>query len=364
MRGDRGPKGFIRPPDPQDVLRRRSHLRGPKICVKADRDDANEPQLEVRAAPPMGSTDGATVFAVDEQGSVTAAGATVGALTVNGAAGVAGKLTAGTVEINGATTGSNAPALVLKDAAGNVRSIIDHIGYRRGHVTEYYEDWLNIPGLAAAAGVINGAASSGVARVAYSLVAGTSIAWDTTIPGCVIKLATNNAANGSTFGAWSQMPFYAPQNFHSMAIEFDLCIGNASAIDWQIGMSSALNGTPIASNAVTLVYQTTDATYQLCTGNGSAFTKTNTVVAPNTSAADKITMEFHGSASPYGSKARMFVNGAPAPVAETNSNMLNVAGANLYFAVVGTAKSGANNGRINLSPVRVIFNRSLSIPLV
>lgn len=93
----RSAKGTVRPPDPQEVIRRRASTGRAKIRVIADRDDANEPQLEVQGPLANGAKQGASVFSVNEVGKMVAAGDA----TIGGALGVTGALASGAATITG-----------------------------------------------------------------------------------------------------------------------------------------------------------------------------------------------------------------------------------------------------------------------
>lgn len=66
----RSARGAVRPPDPQQVLRRKKSTGRAKLRVIADPDDNNEPLIEVQSAPGPGATEGTTAFSVNEDGEV------------------------------------------------------------------------------------------------------------------------------------------------------------------------------------------------------------------------------------------------------------------------------------------------------
>jgi len=264
---------------------------------------------------------------------------------------------------------SDAPIVTYKDSAGNVRGIRDHVGYRRGRINEWYEDWIAIA--PAFGGSIAGAASVSSGRVQYSIPASAQIqvVQTSAMPGTtpVLNLSTANVANASKSWVGSAPQLAMPQTYTSLVCEFEVYFGAASALDWKFGFSSLMSapsGTPSSSEyAVALCKQSSDTTWQLLTGNGSAFTKTNTGVTPSSTlgSPDRITFELHGSASPYGALARIFIN--ETLVASTTST-LPFGSAGMSFFVVGTATSATNSANVYVGPVRAAWNRYLSIPTI
>jgi hypothetical protein len=180
-----------------------------------------------------------------------------------------------------------------------------------------------------------------------------------------LNYSTANVANASRSWIGSAPQLFTPQTYTSLACEFEVYFGAASAFDWKFGFSSLMStptGTPSAAeNAIALCKQSADTTWQLLTANGAAFTKTNTAVTPSVTLGtpDRITIELYGSATPYGGLARIFIN--EALVASTTSTLPSAASA-MQFFVAGTATSGTNSANVFVSPVRAVWNRYLSTP--
>jgi hypothetical protein len=150
-------------------------------------------------------------------------------------------------------------------------------------------------------------------------------------------------------------------------IEFEILMISQSAVDWQFGLmnSGALSGTPSNSETgMCLGLQAADTKWQLVTANGSAFTKTNTNVTPSTAGPnpDRITLELYGASSPYGALQNLFINDNL--VASISSATPPAANFNYSLVVIGTTTSGTNSAIMRISPVRMIWNRYLSLPNV
>jgi hypothetical protein len=272
----------------------------------------------------------------------------------------------GTFTANGTAAFRSAftPQASWADQAGNVRGIIDHNGYRRGRLVEYYEDFLTAsPGTS----TVNGAASLTSGKLRYSLPATTNFQtiYSPAIPG-TIPLNINigsNAASSATVVFNSAMPIVSAQAFTSLVLEFEIIGGGASNVDWKIGLSSSLaSATPNNANYdLALCKQAADTAWQLLTANGSTFTKTPSGVTASTTlgSPDVITLELHGSASPYGAKARLVVNNT---VVETASTLPFGGGtAPMYFVIIGTTTSATNSAALWITPVRAVWNRQASL---
>jgi hypothetical protein len=272
---------------------------------------------------------------------------------------------AGTFTANGtaAFRAAFTPLASWADQAGNVRSIVDHNGYRRGRLHEYWEDYLSISqGIA----TVNGAASLTSGRLRYSIPATSNFQtlYQPQMPG-TIPLNINigsNAASGATAVFNSAMPIANPQTFTSLVLEFEIASPPVTNVDWKVGFSTSLSSaTPNNANYdLALCRQAADTSWQLLTANGSTFTKTPSGVTPSSGGPpDAITLELHGSGSPYGAKARLMVNGT---VVETTSTLPFGGGGNtMYFVIIGTTTSATNSAALWVSPVRAIWNRQLSL---
>jgi len=261
---------------------------------------------------------------------------------------------------------SDAPIVTYKDSAGNVRGIIDHLGYRRGRMNEYYEDWL-----AAGPSQIT-AASSSTGRLNWSIPASmfANVGFDSTLGsiGSLLLLTATNVANATTGRFNSSAGVMATQDETSCVVEFSVVLVTQTAFDVKIGLTTAygagissLSGSPASGQKeVALCKQATDTNWQLLTSDGVTAFKTDSGVAGGSTM--RITLEFHGPSSPYGTRqARIFVN----DVFKVNSTT-NVpgSGSGLALAVACTTTSATNALDLRVSPVRIISNRYLSMPTI
>lgn len=273
----------------------------------------------------------------------------------------------GTFNSGGTATFRSAftPVMAWVDSAGNIRGITDHNGYlRRRGQRQFYMDWTEL-----GFGSIIGSASNTVGRLGYSQPA----SWQTqattssvTMPGGgYLSLIANNIANATTARYYTPA-IVSPASSLSLVLEFDILLSSTSNFDWKIGLvnsASSATGTPSGSErGFALCKQSADTTYQLLTSNGSSFTKTNTGITPSAS-ADRITIEFYGSGSPYGTRQRMFINDAPV-IDAAIATAPNGTGDALSLLLAATSVNATNSANVAISPVTVTWNAYLSSPSV
>jgi hypothetical protein len=313
----------------------------------------------------LGGAVGAATFKTSTNGGATyGATQTTAASMVDATSGItlafAGTLTAaGTASFRSAFT----PLAQWSDALGNVRSIVDHNGYRRGRTNEIIEDWqawVNLTGP-------SGPQQAG--RWFYSVPASTILfGFNATaaFPGGGILLSTTSIPTATSIGMTTPHLAFMPQSFTSLVMEFEASMSpvGANAMNWQVGVSSSGTtnvGTPLATaQQMTVGRRASDPnTWQLFTANGSALNVVDTGVAINTTVPDRITLELHGSASPYGAKARCFINET---LIETSTNLpLTTQALNL---ILGGTSTGTATATLTVSPLRAVLNRYQSIPVV
>lgn len=261
---------------------------------------------------------------------------------------------------------ADSPLLLARDSAGNNRSYFDHLGYLRGRYRELNIDWLEL----GSAGGITGAVTNTAGRLSWNLPA-NGTANDgilTAAPGaaCLIYGNVLSIANATSSRIYTA-PFFQPATYTSLVLEFDIAYVNYSNLDFKIGLvtaPSATTGVPTSGeNAFAFGRQAGDTHWQLITSNGSTAAKTDTGVTPNTSPVfNRVTMELHGSGSPYGSRQRLFID--EVPIIDTSLASAPVAGSSMGFAVASTTTSASNQLLLYVSPVRVRWNAYLSAPLI
>jgi hypothetical protein len=265
---------------------------------------------------------------------------------------------------------SDAPLSIWTDKNGDLRSIIDHLGYRRGRYYDYLEDYR---GLGLNGGTPITGASSGGTSVFWNVPVNATLAATaqaSQMPGGrYAQINTNNMANGATaliYGPW----MFSPAFYTSLVLEFDAWFPASANVDVKIGLTHhdsggsfvLPSGSPDSgAQEFAMVKQAADTHWFLCTADTSNFTKTDTGISASTGvpgAVDHIAMELHGASSPYGSRARVFVNGAPAiDATPTHMPTLDL-GMGIVVAV--QAKNATNSGGVVVSPIRVIWNRDLA----
>jgi hypothetical protein len=295
------------------------------------------------------STDGGNTY-----GALQTTAASMTCATTGITLAFVGTLTAaGTAAFRSAFT----PLASWVDQAGNLRQYVDHNGYMRGRLNHYYEDYLTL-----GPNQIAGANTNTTGRLYWTIPAAASLACGSggagNMPGTPsLNFIGSNVANATTTRAISAGSMAALVSYTTCVIQFEVSL-TATANDFKVGLTNAAapTGAPAAGQTeVCLLKQAADTNWQLLTSNGAASTKTNTGVAPTT--LDQITIEFQGSASPYGAtQARMWINGAF--VASTTSNVPQPA--QTYFAWAATTTNATNSINALISPVDVIFNRNAS----
>lgn len=266
------------------------------------------------------------------------------------------------------------------DAAGNVRGRISHNGYRAGRILEYYEDWrgLGLTGSIAGggAGRLGPSGPSGPAGVFWDLPASSAVsllAQNLLMPGArALYLNNFGMSNGSTAVVYTA-GFFSPTTFASLEMEFDVMLHTgASNTDFKIGLTSHYSGTsfvePIATplnseQAFALVRQSADTQWYLLTGDTSNTTKTPTGVTPASAVGtvNRVFMELHGSASPCGTRARVFIDGNLVIDSGSITHMPTV-DQPMGLCVAQTCNNASNLGELYVSPIRVAWNAYANQP--
>jgi hypothetical protein len=264
----------------------------------------------------------------------------------------------GTLTINGTASFRSAftPLAQWGDTAGNARSIIDHLGYRRGRCNEFYEEWTSLQSAPA-----TGAGTGKFTRYNYSFPTGAGASFQTAsagFPGGGASIALTATPSGNTLSFQSPPMFYY-QTYSSLVMELEAVFpGGADGVNWVVGMTTSTTGTLVGTTpTVAFGKRSTDTTYQLFTADGATLTPTNTTITPAVpTVGDRIILELHGSATPYGSKARLIINDN---VTETMLNLPAVATAMPFF--IGGTTIGTASTQLRVSPIRITWNRALNM---
>lgn len=252
------------------------------------------------------------------------------------------------------------PLATWADAGGNIRGIIDHLGLRRGRVTEYYEDWL-----ALGSATISGATTNTSGRVSWSVPALATLALSATSGyGYILTFNGSNVANATTTRVYSSGTFANFATTSSVVAELEIN-GALTGGDVKLGFSttpsSAVATPSTAAYELAICRQSTDTNYQFLVnqaGSG-AVTKIDTGVTAG-SVPIRVTLEWHGSASAYGGpSARCFVNGTLVAITTTNVPTFGGAAAGLIAAM--TTTNATNSSFFSIGPARVLSPRYATI---
>jgi hypothetical protein len=299
---------------------------------------------------------------------------------IGGATGGTGVLAQGTgtgtgVDATGGVTGAgivshgvannNNAQYLAKDSAGNVRSVIDHIGYRVGRFTEWRENWswynnslttaTNYP---TAYGPWN--AQSITANCSISTVSPANQG-DANPTSNVIRLLAATAVNTNAARLFTTYGIFSPQTFVSCVLEWDMAMTGIGAnnVTYAVGWASTTNSA-LSSCAAGFVKRSTDTNWQAVTGGGGTITDTG--VAPSLSNNQRFRIELHGSATPFGTEALFFINDVLVATITTN---VPVGTTDLYLQIaMDVTGTTAANQSLWVGPMLAVWNRWLSLPAV
>jgi hypothetical protein len=255
-------------------------------------------------------------------------------------------------------TSALTPQAQWKDGSGNVRSLIDHNGYRGGRLCELRENWISE----------NTAISSSITPIAKlprwsALIAsggtitpgsgGTTSAY----PAPAISVATS-ATNGSKSSLYSAGPLVRIAGAASFILEFDLGLNATGTYTVWAGLDSTNDPQAGTTHGVRIRAQSGTANWQVDFIEAGT-TTIDSGVAVNAAATDASSLtakiELHGSSSPFGKTAWVFLNGIL--VAESTNvpvgNSLNA-----VFEVFAGASTSAST--LALGTVTSTVNRALA----
>ena len=252
------------------------------------------------------------------------------------------------------------PQFAPKDSAGNRRTIpIDHNGLpTMGGVVAARESWL-VP--------VSGYTTANAMTAAgyplwYLTTAGTPTGLDTsTDPGTLGFVNLNTSGNKLLLSSNGKM--LIPSNtFQSSVLETDFTmdqIGANSMTVW-FGFCGGRDPSSPASGYAWFKKASTDTNWQYQTNDGTSTTTADSGVAPiiDSTFGQRLRVEFHGSASAYGSMARFFVGST---LVGTSTTHLPTANQYVVIGVSCTSSSGTGHD-INVGPVTFVANRFASTP--
>lgn len=320
-------------------------------------------QASLTPAAPVALTDGDLNTATGVLGLDANKSASIAATGGSTALDITGSGTGSAVVTHG-VSGNDAAQIKFEDYSGNVRYVIDHLGFPSGRRSEVRENWLEpsptfgsgyrwtkaISGASVTTGVNGAANTGGPMPESNNYYAGMS-----------------NASIGDHAVVYSSNPFVAPQTYTSLVVEFEYLIQSITGATIMIGlMDSGSTGTasaPTSANSLVSVgYRSgvdTNGFWMIFTSNGTTFTATQTTV-PFTSSITSFRIELHMSGSPYGSKARVFINGTLTEVTATLPSWHAVS-----FQMGSWCTAAGASTQTYVGPIYATWNRNgLSLPSV
>lgn len=240
------------------------------------------------------------------------------------------------------TTASDAPQYIYQDSAGNARSLVDHNGYPMGRRNEWRQEWNTL--------------TDGRMTVAPDSV----INGDVTYPSLIAK-KNGGTTNLTPYAARSNMLAHFGFTGISFVLETEIAVSTLAATNTWIfvGLSSDANVVS-ATNNIGFMYQLSGNWRAYSTSGGVGGLSTDLGVAPavGTVPTQRLRLEVHGSASPYGSKARFFVNDV-----RVGEFALTIPSAAMGLWAGSTITGGASSGATDtyIGSTLAAWNRALSI---
>lgn len=263
-----------------------------------------------------------------------------------------------------ALTSTNTPQQFFKDAAGNVRSLIDHNGFPNGgRFSQFRELWDFSQGSTAATSgtmdnkkwVWNASSASGL----LSLQPGP-LSNSYPFPYAQIDPGGSVNVNGSIASA---VPVLFPQ-FTGLThrLEMEVAIKSTSSQQHLFGLGTRQNvfSGGVLTGQSYLAFKRlggTDTNWQCQTYNGTSTTNVDSGVAPTSQQFQRFTIEFQGSASPYAATTvNFFINGTLVATSTTNITTSSV-----YYIVYWVIDNGSGSSNpLFMGPTQATWNRWLT----
>lgn len=246
------------------------------------------------------------------------------------------------------TTNTNqvfSPILMTRDAGGNQRVAIDHLGLRAGRVTVYHQNW--VPPMSTAWSSL--ALGTGTNSIIFD---------DANIPGPAQQQVVN--ANGDRAGSFTGFIVSKPMATNQIhVIEWELSCSDLTGtpdLQWQGGFMHDEGGDPSTENYTKFSKTSASANWFLNTqGNGTGSGSTDTGIAAG--GFQRFRLEYYGSGTPGGLRAIGYINGAL--VAQRSANMPD-ATQNMSLSFAFKATSVITTKQVILSPVTYTVARYLA----
>lgn len=251
--------------------------------------------------------------------------------------------------------GTDAAQVLMKDAAGSNRFLISHNGFVGSTNNLLREEWkLPISFIGVGGTITNN-------PIWFLSVAGSPTGISTqpptaTVPGTYLVVSTQNVnANKlvvSSNGQW----MHPGCTFASWELRADFsmdAIGNNGMTHW-FGFSGSKDASAPASGYAWFKKATTDTNWQCQTNNGATTTNVDSGVVPTIDGTmQRLRIEHHGSASPFGAvTTRFFINDVLVATSTTN---LPTAAQYVVFGSLCT--SGGTGHDCDVGTVELSVNR-------
>jgi hypothetical protein len=248
------------------------------------------------------------------------------------------------------------PQVQFKDAAGNVRWVIDHNGYPTGSgMSQFREEWFANPGANNSLWSNSGGAGGSILSTNPTANYGARF----------VILTPATAASGVYAGIGSKL-FMSNSTWLTAVVEFELGFNAAAAgitsnTSWYAGLGTQADPSTDTCQIAILKRYNNANFYLLTSSGGGIATLTATSTPPSASGAnpiDRVRLEIYGSGSVEGAyKVKLYVNEvliATVAAANVSAAMLPIFG--VYNE--GGGPSGSPLGY--MGPPRVTWNRYLS----
>ena len=246
------------------------------------------------------------------------------------------------------TTDTNAvftPIVMARDASGNQRVLVDHLGLRAGRVTEMLQNWLP-PMTTAWSSHVSGTGTNSDGDI-----------YSTRIPGTT-QLQTVNA-NGDRAGSHSLWVFnsqFVTNQVHVLEFELDCAdlIGTPD-LQFQAGFMHDEGGDPTSEDYIKISKTSASANwfFNVQKSSGGSTSTDTTVVVGN---FHRFRIEYYGSAMPGGARALCYIDGVLR--VQQTSNLPDTQGIPISSALKATGV--LTNKKVWVSPIRYTATRYLA----
>lgn len=256
------------------------------------------------------------------------------------------------------------PQLSIKDSAGNVRSVVGHGGYLMGRRFDVRENWQ----------YSTGTVSTSQTPIATAPMWSSSLLTGTIVPQSPTALYPSpflQINSGTPAGTVRGVLYSANAIVHTGFT------GLALVLEWEAGVTVVSDSIHVCQNFMGLsdVFAppvVNSGNYILfryladgghvnwladtCSGGTATSVDTGVLVTTDIAPKQRFRIEVYGSATPYGSMVRFFIN--ESLVATTTTNISSAA---MYLTFAASAAAGGTSMQISLGGVQAVYNRSLSV---